>query len=89
LLLRAVTGTSFFTIVGTLDGAVLCRMFNRAIRGQRWMPNYLSSDKDPLFRFHQWQANLRVLKVTQIKLSMANCYFTNVHRQNSERFQNE
>jgi len=25
----------------------------------------------------------------QRSLSMANCYFTNVHRQNSERFQNE
>jgi hypothetical protein len=33
-------------------------MFNRAIRGHRWLPNYLSSDNDPLYRFHQWQANL-------------------------------
>jgi hypothetical protein len=38
---------------GTVDGASLCRMFNRAIRGQLWMPNYLSSDNDPLYRFHQ------------------------------------
>src|SRR6516162_4818515 len=38
---------------GTVDGAELCRMFNRAIRGQRRMPNYLSSDNDPLYRFHQ------------------------------------
>jgi len=42
-------------------------MFNRAIRGQRWIPKYLSSDNDPLYRFHQWQANLRVLEVTEIK----------------------
>jgi putative transposase len=42
-------------------------MFNRAIRGQRWMSNYLSSDNDPLYRFHQWQANLRVLELTEIK----------------------
>src|SRR6478736_8619316 len=28
---------------------------------------YLSSDHDPLYRFHQWQANLRVLEVTEIK----------------------
>jgi hypothetical protein len=28
---------------------------------------YLSSDNDPLYRFHQWQANLRILEVTQIK----------------------
>jgi transposase InsO family protein len=42
-------------------------MFNRAIRGQRWMPNFLSLDNDPLYRFHQWQANLRILEVTEIK----------------------
>src|SRR5215469_4138930 len=37
---------------GTVDGVALCRMFNRAIRGQRRMPNFLSSDNDPLYRFH-------------------------------------
>jgi hypothetical protein len=42
-------------------------MFNRAIRGQRGTPNYLSSDNDPLYRFHQWKANLRILKVIEIK----------------------
>jgi putative transposase len=52
---------------GTVDGAALCRMFNRAIRGQFWLPKYLSSDNDPLYRFHQWQANLRILELKQIK----------------------
>jgi putative transposase len=28
---------------------------------------YLSSDHDPLYRFHEWQANLRVLGVREIK----------------------
>src|SRR5215471_12058839 len=28
---------------------------------------YLSSDHDPLYRFHQWEANLRILEVTEIK----------------------
>ena len=28
---------------------------------------YLSSDHDPLYRFHQWEANLRILGVTEIK----------------------
>lgn len=51
---------------GIVDGAALCRMFNQAIRGQT-TPNYLSTDHDPLYRFHQWQANLRVLEVTEIK----------------------
>jgi putative transposase len=27
----------------------------------------MSSDHDPLYRFHQWQANLRILGVTEIK----------------------
>ena len=51
---------------GIVDGVALCRMFNRAIRGQA-TPKYLSSDHDPLYLFHQWQANLRVLGVTEIK----------------------
>ena len=42
-------------------------MVNRAIRGQRWLPKYVGSDNDPLYKFHQGQANLRVLEVTQIK----------------------
>jgi putative transposase len=57
----------FAVHAGTVDGVALCRMFTRAIRGQHWMPKYLSSDNDPLYRFHQWQANLRVLEVTEIK----------------------
>jgi putative transposase len=52
---------------GTVEGVALCRMFNRAIRGQCGMPKCLSSDNDPLYRFHQWQANLRILDVTEIK----------------------
>ena len=52
---------------GAVDGVALCRMFNRAIRGQRGLPKYLSSDHDPLYKFHQWQANLRVLEAREIK----------------------
>jgi putative transposase len=51
---------------GIVDGPALCRMFRGAIRGAG-LPKYLSSDHDPLYRFHQWQANLRVLDVTEIK----------------------
>ena len=47
-------------------GRQLCRMFNRATRCQA-SPKYLSSDHDPLYRFHQWQANLRILNVKEIK----------------------
>jgi putative transposase len=52
---------------GSVNGVALCRMFNRAIRGQGCMPKYLSSDNDPLYKFHQWQANLRILEVTEIR----------------------
>jgi hypothetical protein len=34
---------------GIADGAALCQMFHRAIRGQT-TPNYLSTDNDPLYR---------------------------------------
>ena len=30
-------------------------------------PKYLSSDHEPLYRFHQWQANLRILDMREIK----------------------
>jgi len=51
---------------GIVNGMAMCRMFKQAIRGQN-APIYLSSDHDPLYRFHQWQANLRVLGVTEVK----------------------
>jgi transposase InsO family protein len=51
---------------GVVDGVALCRMFNRAIHAQA-LPRYLSSDHDPLYRFHRWQANLRILDVQEIK----------------------
>jgi hypothetical protein len=35
---------------GAADGAALCCMFRRAIRG-KILPKYLSSDHDPLYRF--------------------------------------
>jgi putative transposase len=51
---------------GIVDGPALCRMFKRAIAGHG-VPKYLSSDHDPLYRYHQRQANLRVLGITEIK----------------------
>ena len=51
---------------GPVDGPSLCLMFQRAIQG-RSLPKYLSTDNHPLYRFHQWQANLRVLEVVEIQ----------------------
>ena len=51
---------------GDLDGVVLCRLFNNAISTQG-ITRYLSSDNDPAFLCHRWQANLRILGVEEIK----------------------
>ena len=51
---------------GIIDPVALCRMFPRALRGAA-LPRYLRSDHAPLYRFHPWPANLRVLGVTEIK----------------------
>ena len=40
---------------GIVNGETLCRMFKQAIRGLTTFPRYLSSDHDPLDRFHQWK----------------------------------
>ena len=52
--------------VGDVDGVALCRMFNRAI-AKADLPKYLSSDNDPLFTYHRWLANLRVLEIDVVK----------------------
>jgi len=51
---------------GNVDGPALCRMVDDATSGHDW-PKYLSSDNDPLFQYHRWKANLRVLEVEEIK----------------------
>jgi len=49
-----------------LCGVSICRMFNQIIAGKS-LPRHLSSDHDPLFRFHRWLPNLRILEVEEIK----------------------
>lgn len=51
---------------GPVNGPALCRMFNQAISKTR-TPKYISTDHDPLFKFHRWQANLRILDIKEIK----------------------
>jgi transposase InsO family protein len=41
-------------------------MFNEAVTCQP-RPKHISTDHDPLFRFHRWLANLRILEVEEIK----------------------
>lgn len=61
---RRIIGFGIHT--GDIDGVAVCRMFNRAI-SRMGVPKYLSSDHDPLFTFHRWQANLRILEMEEIK----------------------
>jgi transposase InsO family protein len=49
-----------------VDGPGLCRMFNQAISGHG-LPAMLSTDHDPLFQFHRWQANQRILDVEMVQ----------------------
>ena len=51
---------------GDVDGVALCRMFNGAI-STRGIRKYLSTDNDPLFTYHQWTGNLRILDIDELK----------------------
>jgi len=56
----------FAVNAGNLDGLALSRMFNDASCGQGW-PERISTDNDPLFQYHRWKANLRILEIEEIK----------------------
>jgi len=51
---------------GDIHGVAVCRMFNHAI-AKHTLPKYVSTDNDPLFRFHRWLANLRILDIEELK----------------------
>jgi len=51
---------------GDLDGITVCSMFNK-IQSGKTLPKYLSTDNNPLFKFHRWRANLRIMEVEKIK----------------------
>ncbi len=51
---------------GDMNGNAICCMFNR-ITSKQPLPKRLSSDNDPLFQYHRWRANLRILNITEIK----------------------
>jgi hypothetical protein len=60
-------GSSDFGVESAyIDGISVCRMFNQSRAGQL-LPKRLSSGHDPLFQFHRWRANLRILDIDEIK----------------------
>lgn len=61
---RRVVG--FAVHAGAVDGTAVCHMFNRAVAGVA-KAKRVSTDNDPLFSCHRWQANLRVLEIDEIK----------------------
>jgi len=56
----------FAVHAGDVDGVAVCILFNKIQSGKK-LPKYLSSDNDPLFKFHRWRANLRIIDVDEIK----------------------
>jgi len=51
---------------GAVDGPTICRLFNQTI-SKRNALHYISTDHDPLFQFHRWKANLRILEIEEVK----------------------
>ena len=56
----------FAVCQGSPDGLSVCRMLRHIVLGSA-PPTYLSSDHDPLFEYHRWKANLRILGVKEVK----------------------
>lgn len=56
----------FAVQAGYVDGPTLCRMFNDATSGEGF-PGRISTDNDPIFQYHRWKANLRILEIEEIK----------------------
>jgi transposase InsO family protein len=62
---RTIVG--FAVHAGVLDGQSVCRMLNRIVAAANARPAALSNDHDPLFEFHRWTANRRILEIAAIK----------------------
>jgi hypothetical protein len=63
---RIVLGLTTQFEPASIDGVSICRMFSGATFGESKPPRF-QSDHDPLFRFHRWLANLRVLEIEELK----------------------
>lgn len=56
----------FAAYAGDVNGIIVCRQLNQILRG-RSPPARISTDHDPIFKHHRWQANLRVLDIEEVK----------------------
>lgn len=48
-------------------GPSVCRMFNEILAMSPNAPKIISTDNDPLFKYHRWESNLRVADIEEIK----------------------
>lgn len=60
---RQITG--FYVLPHSFDGPTACRAINHICKGSN--PGTLSTDNDPVFRYHRWKATLRLLEIEEIK----------------------
>ncbi len=56
----------FATHAGDIDGIAACRLFKQILVG-RSPPKRMSTDHDPIFTYHRWKANLRILGIEEVK----------------------
>jgi transposase InsO family protein len=56
----------FSVHVGDIDSPAACRMLSDATSDHGW-PERINIDNDPVFQYHRWKANLRVLDIEEIK----------------------
>jgi len=52
---------------GPIDGSAAVMMLNQIIFRYGASPKYLSTDHDPVFRFHRWASTLRIFEIEEIK----------------------
>jgi putative transposase len=57
----------FAVHAGAMDGSAICRMFGCIAAQAGTTPKSVSTDHDPLFEFHRWKADLRILETQEIK----------------------
>lgn len=62
---REIIGTA--VVASCPTGMDVCRAFAAIKSNSSRFPDYLSTDNDPLFRYHQWQCNLRILEIEEIE----------------------
>ena len=57
--------TGFYVLPNSFDGPTTCRAINAICKPR--VPTFLSTDNDPLFKYHRWKATLRLLETEEVK----------------------